>query len=102
MIEEDTININIVIADRPYRLKIKPQEEEVVRKAAKKINTQIKSLQNTYDAKDKQDYLAMSILMTTSELINLEANQSDEDEHIISEISMLDNQLCGIIDAAQQ
>jgi len=102
MIEEDTININIVIADRPYRLKIKPQEEEVVRKAAKKINTQIKSLQNTYDAKDKQDYLAMSILMTTSELINLEANQTDENEQIISEISMLDNQLCRIINAAQQ
>ena len=101
MITEDTISINIVVADRPYRLKIKPQEEEVVRKAAKKINEQLRNLQNTYDAKDKQDYLAMSILMNTTELLNLKANQSHEDENLISEISTLDKHLSDILPAAE-
>ncbi|MBC7650356.1 MAG: cell division protein ZapA, partial [Deinococcales bacterium] len=33
----DLIPINIAIADRTYRLKIKPEDEEVVRKTVKLI-----------------------------------------------------------------
>ena len=54
---EDLININVTICDRPYRLKIKPEEEENVRKAAKQLNDKVKDLQQQYAAKDKQDYL---------------------------------------------
>jgi len=57
------ININLIIADRPYPLKIKAKEEEMVRKAARQINDQIKQYQLQYAAKDKQDYLAMCVLM---------------------------------------
>ncbi len=60
---EETININLVIADRPYPLKIKPAEEEMVRNAAKELNRKIKDLKDQYAAKDKQDYLAMCALM---------------------------------------
>lgn len=59
----DIININVIIADRPYPLKIKKSEEEGVRKAAKEINEKVKQFQQVYAAKDKQDYLAMSALM---------------------------------------
>ena len=59
----DIININVIIADRPYPLKIKKSEEEGVRKAAKEINEKVKQFQQIYAAKDKQDYLAMSALM---------------------------------------
>lgn len=59
----DIININLIIADRPYPLKIKKQEEEDVRNAAKEVNEKVKQFQQVYAAKDKQDYLAMSALM---------------------------------------
>lgn len=57
------IHINVIIADRPYPLKIKRNEEENVRKAAKEINDKVKEYQQVYAAKDKQDYLAMTALM---------------------------------------
>ena len=59
----DIININVIIADRPYPLKIKKSEEEDVRNAAREINEKVKQFQQIYAAKDKQDYLAMSALM---------------------------------------
>ncbi len=59
----DIININVIIADRPYPLKIKKSEEEDVRNAAREINEKVKQFQQVYAAKDKQDYLAMSALM---------------------------------------
>ncbi len=62
MEEKDWININVVVADRPYRLKIKIEEEEQVRKAAKEINSKVKEFQQIFNSKDKQDYLAMIAL----------------------------------------
>ncbi len=60
-----TLNINVVIADRPYRLKINPEEEEMVRKAAKSINEKMKEFQSSFSSKDKQDFLAMIALQNT-------------------------------------
>lgn len=61
------LNINITICDRPYRLKVRPEEEETVRKAARTIAEKIKELQNQYSGSDKQDYLAMLLLTTLVE-----------------------------------
>ncbi|HXH18572.1 MAG TPA: cell division protein ZapA [Chitinophagales bacterium] len=62
------ININLLIAGRSYPLKIKPEEEEIVRRAAKRVNEKIHELQEQYAAKDKQDYLAMVALMNEVEV----------------------------------
>ncbi len=59
----ELININVVIADRPYPLRVKPEEEERVRNAARDINNKVKQFQTQYAGKDKQDFLAMSALM---------------------------------------
>ncbi len=59
----ELININVVIADRPYPLRVKPEEEERVRNAARDINNKVKQFQTQYSGKDKQDFLAMSALM---------------------------------------
>jgi cell division protein ZapA (FtsZ GTPase activity inhibitor) len=67
---EDIININVLIADRPYPLKIKRNEEENVRKAARDINEKVKQFQQAYAAKDKQDYLAMCTMMYAVELMS--------------------------------
>ena len=39
---DEMVNINVVIADRPYRLKINQEEEDKVRDIAKAINDKIK------------------------------------------------------------
>ncbi len=93
----ETININVIIADRPYRLKIAPDEEEVIRRAAKKINDQIKDLQNTYDAKDKQDYMAMSLLLNTTDLLKLQQEIDQEDKDFAKHLTQLDELLSGAL-----
>ena len=46
--ESKLLNIHVTICDRPYRLKVKPEEEETVRKAARIIAEKIKELQNLH------------------------------------------------------
>lgn len=84
--EEETININLIIADRPYPLKIKPSEEEDIRIAAKQINRKVQDFQQSYSAKDKQDYLAMCALMFAVENIVSDKKTEAKDHSIKDEI----------------
>jgi cell division protein ZapA len=59
----DLIHIDIKIADRTYPLKIKSADENRVKQAAEKINSQLKELREKYDARDMQDYLAMILML---------------------------------------
>ncbi len=89
----DLININVIIADRPYRLKVKPEEEENVRKAAKLINNKVKEYQNEYAAKDKQDYVSMCALMYAVEHINLESRPRFNDKPLVDQLEKLEQRL---------
>lgn len=86
------MNINVIIADRPYRLKIKPTEEETIRRAAKEINDKVKEFQNTY-AKDKQDYLAMCALHLAVDKLNFENKLSGGDDGVSDKLSELEGVL---------
>ncbi len=58
----ELIPINIVVADRSYRLKIEPTDEETVRKTALLINDKINEFKTQFAGKDIQDYIAMVLL----------------------------------------
>jgi len=64
---QNLIPINIVVGDRTYRIKIEANEEEKVRKMAKKLNEQLATYKSQYAGKDMQDYLAMVLLSIVSE-----------------------------------
>lgn len=72
------MHINVVIADRPYRLKIKPEEEETVRRAARVINDRVKEYQQAFLSKDKQDFLAMIALQNTVEALKYKESAPQE------------------------
>jgi hypothetical protein len=59
---EELIPINVLIADRTYRIRIEPADEEVVRKTLKLINDKILEFKTNFAGKDMQDYIAMVIL----------------------------------------
>jgi len=65
--EEFAISVNI--AGRAYRLRVEAKDEENVRKAAVLINDKVEEFAGNYAFKDKQDLLAMTALMNTSELL---------------------------------
>ena len=64
---QNLIPINLLVGDRTYRLKIKAEDEETVRKMAKKMNDQLNQFKSQYPGKDMQDYLAMSLLSFVTE-----------------------------------
>ena len=57
----ELIPLNIVIADRTYRIKTQPEDEEVIRKTLKIINDKIIEFKTQFAGKDMQDYIAMEI-----------------------------------------
>ncbi|HEY1165906.1 MAG TPA: cell division protein ZapA [Chitinophaga sp.] len=60
---EQLIPVNIFVADRSYRIKIKPEEEEEVRRIMKEVNEKIIEFKTAYAGKDLQDYIAMALIM---------------------------------------
>lgn len=86
----DLITINVVLADRTYRLKIKPGDEEVVRKTVKLINDKILEFKTQFAGKDVQDYLAMVVLWVATEQAFATANVINHQE-ISSQLSYLEN-----------
>ena len=49
---EELIPVNIVIADRSYRLKIEPADEEMVRKTSSLINDKISEFKTNFAGKE--------------------------------------------------
>jgi cell division protein ZapA len=64
---QNLIPINLVVGDRTYRIKINSNDEEQVRKMAKKLNDQLSEFRIQYAGKDMQDYLAMVLLSLVTE-----------------------------------
>lgn len=62
------IPINVVIADRSYRIKLDPKDEEVVRKTLKLINDKILEFKTQFAGKDMQDYISMVVLWYATQL----------------------------------
>jgi cell division protein ZapA (FtsZ GTPase activity inhibitor) len=93
---DDIININVLIADRPYPLKIRRHEEENVRKAARDINEKVKQFQQAYAAKDKQDYLAMCTMMYAVESLSYQQKTVINDKDFETELSKIENTLAEI------
>lgn len=64
---ENLIPVNILIADRNYRVKISPKDEESVRKTAALINQKMIEFKSMYAGSDMQDYISMVLLWFTTE-----------------------------------
>jgi cell division protein ZapA (FtsZ GTPase activity inhibitor) len=64
---DNLIPVNILIADRNYRVKISPKDEEAVRKTAALINQKLLEYKTLYAGSDTQDYISMVLLWFTTE-----------------------------------
>lgn len=82
-----SLKIKLNIADRVYPLTIAPEQEEGLRKSAKKIEAMIKQLEQNYAVRDKQDVLAMCALQYATQL---EQNNTNEKESVRVESSVID------------
>lgn len=66
------LSINVNIGNRVYPLTIDREEEELIRKAAKRVNDNMKQLGSTYEVSDKQDLLAMTALFFSNKALEVD------------------------------
>ncbi len=62
MSQEELMPINVWLAGRNYRLRIKAEEESAVRKAIKIADEKIAEMRAHYAGKDELDFMAMTLL----------------------------------------
>ena len=74
----ELLKIKLTIADRVYPLSVAPEQEESLRKSAKKIESMIKQLEKNYAVRDKQDVLAMCALQYATQLEKKSTTEIDE------------------------
>ncbi len=91
----DKLSIKVTVGGRTYPLTIDRSEEEVIRKAANKINDSIVELRDNYAVKDMQDLLAMAILQ--SESLLLKATGEVEKDEVESALTDLEATLCAYL-----
>ncbi|MEO7482482.1 MAG: cell division protein ZapA [Ferruginibacter sp.] len=91
---EELIPVNIVIADRTYRIKTLPKDEEIIRKTVKTINDKVVEFKTQFAGKDMQDYIAMVIIWYATQAAGSpekSASEADFLEALSGIESQLDN-----------
>ena len=64
---EELIPVNILVGDRNYRVKVKPADEENLRKTIKLVNNRLVEFKTNFAGKDMQDYIAMVLIWLATE-----------------------------------
>ena len=90
-------SISITVADRPYKLVIEKEYEELFRRAAKLIDSRIKTYSNNYAYKDKQDLLAMVALDNTINHLQHERNINEKETTLEKKLIELDIALTEVL-----
>jgi len=92
----ELIALSAVIGDRSYRVKISPEDEEVVRRTLKSINEKIVEFKTLFAGKDMQDYISMVLVWYASEqhaaiAVDLEKDTLSDQLNALERL--IDNQL---------
>src|SRR6478752_6061684 len=94
----ETIPLNLLIADRTYRVRINPNDEEVVRKTVKTINDKLLEFKTQFAGKDMQDYIAMVLVWFAREQNEAVSNQVNMD-NVSSRLQTLEKMVDGILES---
>lgn len=89
---DNLLPVNIAIADRTYRLKVKSEDEEVLRKTVKIINEKIVEYKTLFAGKDMQDYVSMVLIWLATEETKT-AEHIVDIQRAVDKITHLENQL---------
>lgn len=78
MATENLIPINLVVADRTFRLRIKAEEEEAIRQKMKEVNEKIVEFKTAFAGKDLQDYISMCLIWYATQSSTAPADEMPE------------------------
>lgn len=100
MEEKDSLQLTLTIAGRPYPLKIKANDEPVIRRIAKEVNEKVNRFQLTYPNREKQDCLAMALLAYAVDLHKASSKPTQPSAPPSAELSEKLTHLEALIDQA--
>ena len=86
-------SISITVADRPYKLTIDKESEEIFRRAAKLLDDRIKTYSSSYAYKDKQDLIAMVALEHTINYLQNERTVREKETILANKLTEIDTAL---------
>ncbi len=92
---DQLIAATIMIADRTYRIKVQPKDEEVLRRTVKLVNDKVIEYKTQFAGKDMQDYIAMVLIWLATE-----QQSGGNNTAVIEEIDRKLQQLEKMIDSA--
>ena len=90
---QELIPINIVIGDRTYRVKVQPEDEEVVRKTVKTINDKIIEFKTNFAGKDMQDYISMVLIWYATQTAENSHSLTVDDSGFKETLQKMESQL---------
>ena len=76
------VSVKVEVAGGLYPLKVKQEDENIVKQAVELINQKISEFEKNYGIKDKKDVLAMVTIQLVTEL-------QKQNKHISQELSTL-------------
>ncbi|MEL7118553.1 MAG: cell division protein ZapA [Bacteroidota bacterium] len=94
---QQTKNITVLIAGRPYPLKVKNEDEAAIRKIVKEVNEKINHFQLNYTSKDKQDCLSMTLLTYAVDLYKTK-QQPLHDKQLTAKVDNINQLLDHLLD----
>lgn len=95
--DKEMKHITVLIAGRPYPLKIDGADEPAIRKIVKEVNEKINRFQLTYTNKDKQDCLSMALLTYAVDLHKAK-NSGGNDPALAGKLFQLEALLDQVLD----
>jgi len=87
------LSIKLTIANRVYPLSIARKDEELVRKAAKMIEENVREYEQNYSVRDQQDLLAMTTLQFANQVVKNEGKTVEDINSLEEKLTDLDNQV---------
>lgn len=87
----EQLSIKVKIADREYPLKVRKDEEERIKMAAKLLNDKIKQFKDQFGKDDKQDLLAMAAFDLAVEKLRKEEKIALTNEHLENRLDYLED-----------
>lgn len=93
-IRQETIPIHLWVGGRSYRIRIKKEDEEKVRFAAKIADERIAELRINFAGRDDQDFIAMCLLMyATDQAVDINALTTVQKDFVETMIHKIDKVL---------
>lgn len=89
----DSKQLTVTIAGRPYPLKIKANDEPVIRRIVKEVNEKVNKFQLTYPNREKQDCLAMALLAYAVDLHKATSQQHASSPDLSEKLSRIQSLL---------